>query len=450
MKHQRPTQSTAGKLGGGEAEISLFTKIPGGAERRETEKPQPALLKTDQPKVERPKADPPKADPRETGAPMAAPARAKPRHRRLALSFVLLVLLPTAVAAYYLYFVANDQYASRTGFSVRKEEMDTAVEILGGITNFSGSSSTDTDVLYEFIHSQELVERLDERLDLRAIYSKPEWDPVFAFDTDGTVEDLIDYWRWMVPVYYDAGTGLIEVRVNAFEPDDAQRIAQAVVDESSSLINELSAIAREDATRYTREELEDALERLKQAREAMTEFRVRTQMVDPEAELEGQMQVVNSLQAKLSEARVERELLESEQLNSTKDDIRQEVRLSEAQRRIDAIKRRLEEERQRFGIGAGDPGDGQAGYASVVAEFERLALDQEFAEQTYLAAFSSYNGALAEAQRQSRYLAPYLKPTKAQRAEYPRRATLLGLTALFLMLGWSILALIYYSLRERR
>ena len=453
MKHQRPTQSTAGRVEEGEAEISLFRKIPDGDAKRPKDEAKPQdNVKSPQPAVLKPgradRAEKPTAPQTIETRPVAGAATAKPRHRRLALSFLLLVVLPAAIAAYYLYLVADDQYASRTGFSVRKEEMETAIEILGGITNLSGSSSSDTDVLYEFIQSQELVETVDRQLDLRAIYSKPQWDPVFAFDEEGTIEDLVDYWRGMVTIYYDAGTGLIQLRVKAFTPEDAQNIAQAVFDESWRLINEMTAIAREDATRYTRDELEISLERLKAAREALTSFRSRTQMVDPEAELAGQMAVVNALQGKLAEARIELELLLSEERTDRKGGIRQDVKIAEAERRIDVLNRRLDQERQKFGIGG--QGLGGEGYAPLVAEFERLTLDREYAEKAYLSAFSSYNNALAEAQRQSRYLAAYERPTMPQSAEYPQRATLLGLTTLFLILGWSILALIYYSLRERR
>ena len=58
--------------------------------------------------------------------------------------------------------------------------------------------------------------------------------------------------------------------------------------------------------------------------------------------------------------------------------------------------------------------------------------------------------ARAEANRQSRYLAAYVKPTLAQEAEYPERAKLLLILGGFLMLLWVIGVLIYYSLRDRR
>lgn len=374
--------------------------------------------------------------------PVAGPARPKRRHRGLMLSFVVLVIAPLLLTGWYLWMRAADQYASTTGFTVRREETSPAADILGGLSQFSSSSSSDTDILYEFIQSQELVRKINDQIALKALYSKA-WpdDPVFAFDPEGGIEDLLAFWQRMVRISYDAGAGLIELRVLAFTPEDARAIARLIFDESSQMINELSAIARDDATRYAREELERAVERLKQAREAVTAFRSRTQIVDPSADIQGQMGLLNTLQQQLAEALIELDLLRE---TSREND----PRIAQGERRIAVIRNRIDEERQKFGIGGQGPGGRD--YATLVAEYERLTVDREFAEQSYTAALSAFDGAQAEAQRQSRYLAAYIKPTLAEEAEYPQRAMLLGLTALFLTLLWSILALIYYSLRDRR
>jgi hypothetical protein len=94
-----------------------------------------------------------------------------------------------------------------------------ANNILGSISNLKGVStggSKDSDVLFEFIQSQQMVEYIDARINLRHIYTKPSNDPIFSFSDDGSIEDLLDYWGHMVKIYYDSGTGLIELRVNAF------------------------------------------------------------------------------------------------------------------------------------------------------------------------------------------------------------------------------------------
>ncbi len=371
---------------------------------------------------------------------MASPTRPRRRHWAILISFLLGVLIPTALTAWYLYARATDQYASTVGFSVRTEEAGSAIELLGGITALSGSSSSDTDILYEFLQSQELVATLDAQLDLRAIWSRgnPDIDPIFAYHAPGTIEDLVDYWGRMVRIYYDGGTGLLELRVLAFDPDDAQTIAQAIFRESSAMINELSAIAREDALGYARDELEQARERLAEARVAIAEWRNRNQTVDPTADTQGQMGLVTTLQAQLAEALIELDLLR----DTTREN---DPRLAQAERLITVIENRIAAERAVLGT----TGSGEA-FADLVGEYERLVVDLEFAEQSYTASLSAFYVATNEAQRQSRYLAAHIRPTMAERAEYPDRPMLLGLTALFLFLTWCVVVLVAYSLRDRR
>ena len=369
-------------------------------------------------------------------------ARPKKRHWILISSFLFIVLLPSILTAWYLWQQAEDQFASQLGFTVRREETANASELLGGLANFSSAGSSDTDILYEFIQSQELVAKIDASMDLRSIYSQHvDTDPIFGFDPDGTIEDLVSYWRRMVQISYDSGSGLMELRVLAFDAQTANAVANAILEESSAMINGLSAIAREDATRYASEDLDQAVTRLKDAREAITEFRSRTQIVDPSTVLQGQIGILNTLQAQLAEAVIELDLLRE----STRDG---DPRMTQVQRKINVIEARIEEERRKFSRGG--QGDGAQDYATLVSEFERLAVDREFAELTYTAALSAFDVARAEAQRQSRYLAPFIKPTTAERAEYPQRVTLLALLTLFAFLTWAILGLVFYSLRDRK
>jgi capsular polysaccharide transport system permease protein len=398
------------------------------------------------PAVKRPPAAPPTvaAAPRAARRPMARPARVKRRHWGLLASFLLIVVLPVAATGIYLRGWAVDQYASILGFTVRSENTTSASDLLGGLGATLGatSGSRDSDILFEFIRSQELVAAIDAELDLRGIYSRHQAeDPVFGFDPSGTVEDLTTYWQRMVRTSYDASSGLIELRVLAFTPEEAQAIAAAINAQSTTMINNLSAIARNDATRYAREDLDLALERLKTAREALTAYRVENQIVDVAADIQGQMGLLANLQAQLATALIDMDLLRSTTSDS-------DPRMSQARSRIAVIEARIEEERRKFGTAGSGPGD--RSYAATVGEFERLTVDREFAESAYIAALSAFDVARAEANRQSRYLAAYVGPTLAERSEFPRSLLLTGLVLMFSFLIWSILCLIYYSLRDRR
>lgn len=370
---------------------------------------------------------------------LAGPARRRRRHTGLIFLFLLWVVAPTVGAGGYLYSIAVDQYASHVGFAVRKEETASAIEVLGGIADLGSSSSSDTDILFKFIKGRQMVQRVDAQLDLRSLYNMPA-DPLFGLSDNASQEDLERYWNRMVRIFYDRNTGLIELRVNAFQPEDAQNVARAIVAESTRMINDLSAIAREDTTRYAREELDRALGRLKQARQALTTFRARTQIIDPQADAQGRMSLLTSLQGQLASALIELDLLRRTAREN-------DPRITQGERRVEVIQIRIDEERNRFGS---EQNAGDDNYSKLVGDYEALAVDQEFAEKSYLSALANYDAATAEAQRQSRYLATYIPPTLAEDAEYPQRILLLLLATGGLLLSWAIAVLIYYSVRDRR
>lgn len=378
-----------------------------------------------------------------TVRPAVQPAKPQRRHWVLLASFLALVILPTLIWAWYLYSRASDQYVSSIAFSVRQEDSQPAMDVLGGLAALGGVSSgaADTDILYQYILSQDMVDNIDKKINLRADFSR-EWprDFVFAFNPKGTIEDLTNYWGRQVSVHYDSSVGLITLHVSAFTPESAQQIAKAILEESTAKINELSAVAREDSMRLARAELEKTRIELTTSRQEMTRFRMRTQIVDPQADLAGQMGVLTQLQSQLAEQMLQLDMLAENAQPS-------DNRVLQAQQKEAALRKLIASERDKFGREGHGPG-GES-YAELVAEFEKLAVDREFAEGAYRSARINYELALADAQRQSRYLAAHITPRVPQASVEPRRLQLLGLIAGLLLIAWSIMTLIYYSIRDR-
>lgn len=381
--------------------------------------------------------------------PVAGPktARLKTRHWGVVTSFLLLVAAPSALSWWYVTEQATDRYVSTASFSVHSEESNSPLEMLGGVVDLGASSSADPDILYDFIQSQELVERIDARADLRALWAKadPGRDPVFAYHPPGTIEDMVVYWNRMVGIYNDTSTGIMDLEVQAFTPEDARLLAEMIYEESSDMINRLSDIAQEDATRVARLELEAAVERLKAAREAVTLFRNRHQIVDPQADMQSQMGILTSLQGELASTLIDLDILRDTTAES-------DPRIVQAEQRVEVIERRIAEERAKLGIGTGDAefGAQASAFADIVGEYEGLMVDVEFASQSYAAAYATFETALSDARRQKRYIAAHVRPTLAERAIYPRIAMTVALVTLFAFLAWSLLILIVYAIKDRR
>lgn len=370
----------------------------------------------------------------------AKKSKIKFRHVALLIVFMLLVIAPTAFVVSYLHNQARDQFVSTVAFTVRSEDVSSATDLLGGLSALGSGSSSDTDILFEYIQSKSLVAAIDQKINIKKRYSQFYVDdPWYSLDPDDTIEDLTDYWPQMVKIFYDQGTGLIEIKVRSFSREDSKEIANAIYELSSELINRLNAIARDDAIAYAKDELNRAFERLRDTRSQLAEFRSLNKMVDPQAEIAMQSGVINSLQNQLSELLVEFDLILG---TATEDD----PRLVEIRQRINVVKLRILEERDKFARES----DSQISYSNLIGEFEGLMVDREYAEKTYLAALAAYDGAITEAQRQSRYLAPYIEPTLAEKSEYPQRALL----SIFVLLGltflWLTIILVYYAIKDRR
>lgn len=355
------------------------------------------------------------------------------------LSFILLVLAPIGLGGYYLYTYAADQYHSRSAFSVRSEETTNPLEVLGAFTQAGSTSAPDSEILNDFITSQTLVRLIDGEYGLDAIYNKPENDPVFSLGQDQSIENLLDYWERMVSVNLDANSGVLEIEVRAFDPADAQLIAEAIIRHSSVLIDDLSRVAREDVMQFTLDDLAKAEARLKEMRTQIREFRSTYQIIDPEADVASQVGIVAALQTELAAA-----LIDLETIGSYSDGT--DPRLPNIQRRVDAIRKQIASER----AAVGNQTDDGRSLSEIIGEYEELLIDLEFSQNAYTAALAAEEQARIEANRRNRYLAVHIPPTLAETSIYPSRGILLLVIAACAFATWSILVMIYYNVRDRR
>lgn len=373
----------------------------------------------------------------------AQPAQWRLRHYGVLISFIVLVGLPVLVASVYLWGFARPQYASTTGFVVRHEETSASSDMLGGLGQFmgGGASAGNSDLLFAFIQSQEIVERVQGEFDLLAHYSV-NWpmDPLYSIWPDATIEDLTRFWNRMIRITYEQAAGMIVVEARARDAVTARNIAELVIAKSEDMVNALNEAARRDSMVNAQRDLEESLANLRSAREAMVAFQARTQILDPQADIQGRMGVLANLQNQLAEALVEYDLL-----LQTSDETDPRVRAAE--RRIGVIEERIIAERRNSA--AQNVTVDNTDYPTLLANYEGLRVDVLFAEESYRAALAALAAARTNAERQQVYLATFITPTMAQRADYPQRWSLVGLTLFFSIMAWAVFTLVFYSLRDR-
>lgn len=345
----------------------------------------------------------------------ATASRDKPslRRRRNLFAPVLLattVVLPVSLVAGYMYFFASDQYASQAAFSIRSEQGGVVSQgFLGAIASMGGTGSAqDTDLLFDYIRSQAIVEAVDEKLNLRNIFRQRGADWLFSLRPEAPIEDVVRYWNRMVSVSNESRNGILQVEVKAFTPKDAQLILQKILSESSDLINQLSEEARADSLRPSGEMVDEARRDLQELRRQLTDFRRENQIVTPEIEAQTRSVLIGELQGRIADSLVERDSI----LAYTNE---RDQRVQNIDNRIESLRAQLEQERVDL-LQSRDDND-----VDVFGVYESLLVDQEMLNIAYSQALASQASAHAEARRQARYVAVHVPPSLAQTPLYPER-----------------------------
>jgi capsular polysaccharide transport system permease protein len=367
------------------------------------------------------------------------------RRRWLKISALIVIALPTLLAVLYYGLIAADQYAVQVRFAVRGANTPTGSDVLGLFTGLPGASSTTTDtyIVLDYIESREMVDRLESQLGLRAVYSRPEADFLARFDPDQSAEEFVRYWRSMVKASFDGASQIAWVEVRAFTAEDAKRVAEAVLQAGEQLINDLSARLRADAVTAAQQEVQRMEDRLRTNRAMVRAFRERQKEFDPVKNVEARMTILGGLEDQLAKARTK--------LSSLKQFMSEDApSIVVLQSEIAALERQLRQERAKLGEGTetGTTTGSDAPLTGLVAEYQELAVEQEFSEKAYISALASLERARFEADRQQRYLAAFVRPVLPQEALYPKRLLNTLLVAGIAMLSWALGVLIAYAVRD--
>ncbi|MBX3566519.1 MAG: hypothetical protein KF914_00580 [Rhizobiaceae bacterium] len=376
----------------------------------------------------------------ETVQPAAAPVRKLRRLGWAKISFMLAVLLPVVLVGLYYAFVASDHYRSEMRFSVRGTEKS-GLETLG-LTALPGASTQAADayIVIDYIHSTQILLDIKQKLgiDVRRYFAGPEIDPVYRIDADMPLEEFVYYWRWMIDASYNSTTSITTFQVTAFSSPDATAIAQAVLNVSNQLVNDLSTKARLQLISTAQSEVTRTEDRLIEARQAVAAFRDREQTANPTMVAESDQVIIQGLEKTLIELKSRRAAL-----LSTVDPNSPSVRVLD--RQIASYTTELDLKRR--GMGSGQ-GTGANNLSTQLNEYNALALEQEFAEKAYTSALSSLETSQAEARRQDRYFAIAVEPTVPDVALYPLRIINTIIAFFALCVAWLIGYLVVQAVRD--
>lgn len=354
-------------------------------------------------------------------------------------SFVGLALIPSLVCVVYFAFVASDQYTSEARFSVRagaQSPLDTISDITGLAAM---QQAQDSFIVADYINSRAIVDKLEARVGLRELYSHSDIDYISRFNKSKPIESLERYWRWKVSTSIENPSGIVTVDVRAFSPQDAFNIANAVVALSEAEVNELNARAERDLVAQAEREVKRWEKRMRQARDALRDFRNSTGVIDPRAQADS----INTLIDQIKSDRIK---MEQELSVVSKSLTNQAPQIKDLKSRIQAANDQIEKLRAK--LTTRNPSKGGETISRMLIKYDRLELARKVVEKQYTSALAALEGARVSAERRRLYLNAFVKPTLPQEPSEPKRFWYsLASTVVFFTL-WMIFVAIWQQLRS--
>lgn len=359
--------------------------------------------------------------------------------RRMPWPFLVVVVIPTLVAAVYYLVIASPRYVSEARFIVRAQAKETPSSLGMALQGVGlASAQSDAFAVHEYMKSRDALVELQKRYDIRQLMTGPGADPFSRLPKPwegGSQEEFYKGFQKFVVVGYDSTNGMSTLRVEAFRPEDARNIANGLLEGGERLANRLNIRASQTAVAEAERALADAESQLAETQARLTVFRNQERFIDPKNVAEASSKLLGGLMLSEAELSTERAQIAASAPASPQ--------LPMIDDRLRAVRALITAEQAKI-----------AGFSNSLApkigEYEALAGARELAQRNVATTAIALNSARQDARRQQLYLERVVSPNLPDKAAQPKR--LLAILAVFAtaMLFYGVGWLIWAGVREHQ
>ncbi|HEV7324988.1 MAG TPA: hypothetical protein VGN91_07965 [Bosea sp. (in: a-proteobacteria)] len=343
----------------------------------------------------------------------------------------LIVLLPTVLALVYYGVIASDRYVSEAQIVVRRAS-DAGSG--GGFASFLKSAgisggADDVSIVQAYVLSRDAVRGLQQRLPISEIFGPRGADFIARWPSliyGATDEELYRYYLTMVSAAPSHETGVLTIAVQAFDPTMAKAVTSGLLDLAEAMVNRINERVQSESIRSANEEVRGGEEALIASQVALTQFRNRELVLDPERNAVLLAELIGKLNTELASTLAQIEQLRQSAPNNPQ--------LGPLNVHAASLKQQIEAQRALVSSAG-------SGLADKVSEYERLNLQQQFATRRLAAAVAALTIAKAQGRRQQIFLERIVEPHLADKATRPRR-----IANILTVLGWSLLLYLIFWL----
>ena len=363
----------------------------------------------------------------------------KEKLKALSPLFIFTVIIPTAISLLYFGLLASDVYISESRFVVRGPETQSTAGLgfLLKSTGF-GKSGDEIYAAQDYVLSRDALRALNSKGAFEEAYTAPDvsiFDQFNGYGLAGTFEDLYEYYQGKVGVEQDTTSSIVTLRVKAFTPKDARQFNEQLLEMAEATVNKLNERGRQDLIGFAQREVDEAKQKSQAAALALSSYRNQAGVVDPEEQAAIQLQMIAKLQDELIATRT--------QLRELRAFAPENPQVAVLDTRAKGIAQEISQQLSQV---AGD----NKSLSSRAVQYQRLALESQFADKQLASAMVSLEEARNEARRKQAYVERIVSPNQPDDPLEPRRLRGVFSTLILGLAAWAIISMLIAGMLEHR
>lgn len=308
----------------------------------------------------------------------------------------------------YWALIASDRYVSHTHIVLQSPEVTPAAFSMSSL--LSGTSgAADLLLLKDHLLSVDMMLKLEQRLQLKQHFSQSSIDYFSRLSsTSLPQEKFVSYMRQRIQVEYDDYAAVLRIKVQAFTPQMAQEIAQALLQEGELHMNQMGQRLAAEQVAFIENQVATLETRLFDARQALLDYQNKFGLVSPTGSVQNIATIVSQLEGQRAMVEARRSSMSRFQSNNSPDMLKLAAE-------IQALNEQIMLEKRKMATREGDA------LNKVSAEYQTLELKADFALNLYSNALLALESTRVEASRKLKQVSVLQMPNLPEYSTEPRR-----------------------------
>jgi capsular polysaccharide transport system permease protein len=348
----------------------------------------------------------------------------------------MIFILPLGLFSYYQLRIATDRYHSDSAISITQDSNSAPTLDLSIIGLPAVADDRDALTLVTFINSLDMLQDLESTMQLRAHYSDPKIDWMSRLPAEASLEDFHKYMLGYIVAEYDITTHLVNIHIQSFTREYAQKLLMTILDRSQVFVDRLNSRITVEQTKFFETQLKQSEDRVREAKSQLLAFQREHGLLTTDSEA----LMINNTIAQLTATLIGKQG-ELEVKRRDLNDNSPAVQILKAE--IETLTKQIAAEKDKLSVRS----DGSA-VSELASQFAEIQFNLEFVSTIYKSNLGQLERARMEAIQRLKYLIVVTNPTIADASLYPNRAYNIGTALLILLAVFFVLSLLTAIVRE--